>query len=90
MAQPHLTARLDRTEEAIIVLFCLVDDAYRFLNPCCERYASLKRLSDSEVLALALFQQLRGLESEQSFLRARPSGSSLTCSPAWWGCGRPR
>jgi len=69
MAQPHLTARLDRTEEAIIVLFCLVDDAYRLLNPCCERYASLKRLSDSEVLALALFQQLRGLESEQSFLR---------------------
>lgn len=69
MAQPHLTARLDQTEEAIIVLFCLVDDAYRLLNPCCERYASLKRLSDSEVLALALFQQLRGLESEQSFLR---------------------
>ncbi len=69
MAQPHLTPRLDRTEEAITVLFCLIDDAYRLLNPRGERYASLKRLSDSEVLALALFQQLRGVESEQSFLR---------------------
>jgi hypothetical protein len=69
MTQPHHTPRLHRTEEAITVLFCLVDDAYRILNPRGERYASIKRLSDSEVLALALFQQLRGLESEQSFLR---------------------
>jgi hypothetical protein len=69
MAQPHHTPRLDQTEEAITVLFCLVDDAYRILNPRGERYASIKRLSDSEVLALALFQQLRGVESEQSFLR---------------------
>jgi hypothetical protein len=69
MAQPHHTPRLDRTEEAIIVLFCLIDDAYRILNPRGERYVSLKRLSDSEVLALALFQQLRGVESERSFLR---------------------
>ncbi len=51
------------------MLFCLVDDAYSLLNPRGERYASLKRLSDSEVLTLALFQQLRGVESEQSFLR---------------------
>jgi hypothetical protein len=69
MAQPHHTSRLHRTEEALTVLFCLVDDAYRILNPRGERYASIKRLSDSEVLALALFQQLRGVESEQSFLR---------------------
>src|SRR5215210_4391749 len=69
MAQLHHTSRLHRTEEALTVLFCLVDDAYRILNPRSERYASIKRLSDSEVLALALFQQLRGLESEQSFLR---------------------
>jgi hypothetical protein len=32
-------------------------------------YGALKRLSDSEVLALALLQQLRGVESERSFLR---------------------
>lgn len=30
---------------------------------------SLKKLSDSEVLSLALLQQLRGIESERSFLR---------------------
>jgi hypothetical protein len=69
MAQPNHTPRLLQTEEALTVLFCLIDDAYRLLNPraCC--YESIKRLSDSEVIALALFQQLRGVESERSFLR---------------------
>jgi hypothetical protein len=56
-------------EEAIIVLFCQVEDVYRRLNPKGGGYASLKRLSDSEILALALFQQLRGTESEHPFLR---------------------
>jgi hypothetical protein len=52
------------------VLFCLIDDAYRPLNPGgSDAYGSLERLSDSEVLRLALFQQLGGLESERSFLR---------------------
>lgn len=69
MAHQHHTRRLDRTEEAIITLFCLVDDAYALLNPYAHRYESLKRLSDSEVITLALFQQLRGVESERSFLR---------------------
>ena len=65
----HLTRELARTEEAVTVLFCLLDDAYRGLNPKGQRYEFLKRLSDSEVLTLALFQQLRGVESERSFLR---------------------
>ncbi|MDP9480937.1 MAG: transposase [Actinomycetota bacterium] len=69
MAQPHRTQGPSLLEEAIIALFCLTDDAYKDLNPNGRRYASLKRLSDSEVLALALFQQLRGVESERSFLR---------------------
>ncbi len=69
MARHHHTPRLAATEEAVIVLFCLVDDAYALLNPPGRRYESLKRLSDSEVIALALFQQLRGVESERSFLR---------------------
>jgi Transposase DDE domain len=51
------------------VLFCFVDDAYALLNPHATSYGSLKRLSDSEVLTLALLQQLRGMESERSFLR---------------------
>lgn len=69
MAHPNTTPRTARLEEAVTVLFCLVDDAYRILNPGAEGYASLKKLSDSEVLTLALLQQLRGVESERSFLR---------------------
>src|SRR5215211_1974568 len=69
MAQLNHTPRLSETEEALTVLFCLIDDAYAHLNPRAQRYESLKRLSDSEVIALALFQQLRGVESERSFLR---------------------
>jgi hypothetical protein len=42
---------------------------------------SLKQLAYSEVITLALFQQLRGVESERSFLRDAERGFSLTCSP---------
>ncbi len=70
MAQPNHTPRLAHTEEALTVLFCLIDDAYAHLNPHgARRYESIKRLADSEVITLALFQQLRGVESERSFLR---------------------
>ena len=69
MAQENHTPRFHRTEEAIITLFCLVDDVYVHLNPRGLRYETIKKLSDSEVIALALFQQLRGIESERSFLR---------------------
>ena len=69
MAHPEHTVGLALLEEAIIVLFCEIDDAYRHLNPREGHYAPLKRLSDSEILTLALFQQLRGVESERSFLR---------------------
>ena len=73
MAHPELTqksALLEEAEEAIIVLFCLLEDTYRILNPQAGRYESLlKRLSDSEVITLALLQQLRGVESGRSFLR---------------------
>ena len=69
MAQPNHTPRFVETEEALTVLFCLIDDAYALLNPRARCYESLKHLSDSEVIALALFQQLRGVESERSFLR---------------------
>ncbi len=70
MARPQHTHSLAHLEEAVTVLFCLVDDAYSsLLNSRAGRYESIKRLSDSEVIALALFQQLRGVESERSFLR---------------------
>jgi hypothetical protein len=69
MAQAQHTPTLASLEGAITVLFCLVDDAYTHLNPRGQSHESLKKLSDSEVLTLALFQQLRGVESERSFLR---------------------
>jgi hypothetical protein len=69
MAQPQHTHSLAYLEEAVTVLFCLVDNTYTLLNPHARRYESIKRLSDSEVIALALFQQLRGVESCRSFLR---------------------
>jgi hypothetical protein len=70
MAHTNTIPPATRLEEAVTVLFCLVDDAYMLLNPDgSDAYGSLKRLSDSEVLALALFQQLRSVESERSFLR---------------------
>ena len=61
------------------MLFCRVDDAYYRINPQGRRYETLKDLSDSEVVTLALFQQLRGVGSERSFLREgahiRPLGA---------------
>ena len=69
MARIHHTERFARTEDAVTVLFCLTDDACAQLNPAAKSYESIKRLSDSEILTLALLQQLRGVESERSFLR---------------------
>jgi hypothetical protein len=69
MAELYRIQERELLEEAITTLFCLVDDAYASINPKGRYYASLKRLSDSEIVTLALFQQLRGVESERSFLR---------------------
>jgi hypothetical protein len=69
MAQSELTPQLALLEEAVTVLFCQIDDTYYRLNPKGRQYQTLKELSDSEVITLALFQQLRGVESERCFLR---------------------
>lgn len=69
MTQTENTRESWLLEEAITVLFCEIDDTYRHLNPNGRLYESLKRLSDSEVITLALFQQLRGVESCRAFLR---------------------
>lgn len=69
MTQAQHTPEAALLEEAITTLFCEIDDAYRILNPRADLYASLKKLSDSEVITLAIFQQLRGVESCRSFLR---------------------
>src|SRR5215203_6427579 len=69
MALPEHTPQLALLEEALTILFCRIDDAYYQLNPKGRNYETLKELSDSEVISLALFQQLRGVDSERSFLR---------------------
>jgi hypothetical protein len=61
MAHPEHTAGLTLLEEAVTILFCQIDDAYAHLNPRGAHYASLKHLSDSEILTLALsFSSLEG------------------------------
>lgn len=45
MTRLNHTRRLALMEEAVTVLFCLIDDAYAHLNPNARRYESLKRLS---------------------------------------------
>lgn len=84
MAQPELTPQLALLEEALSILFCRVDDAYYHLDPKGRNYHTLKELSDSEVITLVLLQQLRGIESQRSFLREAARFSSLSCSPGWW------
>jgi hypothetical protein len=69
MAQPEITPRLALLEEALTILLCQMDDIYYRINPKGRCYETLKELSDSEVITLALFQQLRGVESCHSFLR---------------------
>jgi Transposase DDE domain len=69
MAQPELTPQLALLEEAMTILFCRIDDTYYLPNAKGRHYESLKELSDSEIMTLALLQQLRGIESQRSFLR---------------------
>ncbi len=69
MAQEHHTQQLVRVEEKSMGLFCPLEDLYQSINSWARRYESLKLLSDSEALALALFQQRRSVESERSLLR---------------------
>ena len=69
MAHTQHTHSLPDLEEALTVLFCLIDDRYRLLNPRgARRYESIKRLSDSESITLALLQQLRGVQSDRSYV----------------------
>jgi hypothetical protein len=69
MAQPNHFQLLAQTEEALTILYCLIHNACSLLNPNGRRYELPKRLADSEIIAITLLQQLRGVESELSFLR---------------------
>ena len=59
MSRLHHTEALARTEDALTVRFCPIDEAYAHLNPRANGYEGIKRLSDSEVLTLVLLQQPR-------------------------------
>jgi hypothetical protein len=58
MHQPAHIGGFAPLVEALTVLFCVVDDIYQNVNPNGRCYESLKKLSDSEVITLALIQQL--------------------------------
>jgi hypothetical protein len=90
MAQPNHTEGFSRTEDAVTVLFCLTDDAYAHLNAQAKSYESIKRLSDSGILALALLQQSSGASRASALSSGMPSGSSRTCSPGSWVFTLPR
>ena len=77
MDQPQHTPAQAALEGAVDVLFCLVDDAYRLLNLRGDHYGALKRLSNSEILALVLLQQL-GSWRASGLSCATPRGSSPT------------
>jgi hypothetical protein len=83
MAHGQHTPTLASLEEAITILFCLVDDTYTLLNPDGRSHESLKRLSDCEVLTLALFQKSLGASRASGPSCATPKGSSRTCFRAW-------
>jgi hypothetical protein len=88
MALPEHTPQLALLEEAMTVLFCRMDDTYYHLNPEGRHYETLKELSDSEFMTLALLQQLRGIESQCSFLREAARFFSHLF-PEWWVCILP-
>jgi hypothetical protein len=70
MAHPQHTPSLSDLEEVVTVLFCLIETTPTDSSTLMfDATSPSKRLSDSEVISLALLQQLRGVESERSFLR---------------------
>src|SRR5215208_1493221 len=81
MAQHQHTHSLAYLEDAVTVLFCLVDDTYTLLNPRAQYYESIKRLSDSEVITLALFQHSCEGWSPSAPSCATPKGSSSHLFP---------
>ena len=80
MHQPEHARGFAQLEEALTVLFCLVDDIYQNINPNTRRYESLKKLSDSEVITLALSFSTCG-----AWRASAPSCVTLrgSSSPVW-------
>ncbi len=81
MAQPQHTPSLARLEEAVIVLFCLIDDAYSTLTTLRERTAT-KPSNTSRTLRSSLSPSCSNSEGWRASAPscATPSGSSRICS----------
>jgi hypothetical protein len=91
MAQLNHTPRLLETEEALTVLFCLIDDAYALLNPHgARRYECIKRLSDSGRSSPSRSSSSCVAWRASARSCATHRGSSLTCSLEWWDFILPR
>jgi hypothetical protein len=74
MAQIQHTPAPPYLGEAITGLFCQVDGAYAPLDSCGDCYGALKKLLDSEVLAL--FRQMRDVTTSQRSSRVEAWVSS--------------
>src|SRR3954465_2809472 len=96
MAQLNHTSRLVETEEALTVLFCLLNDAYAHLNPRARCYESIKRLSDSDASAHRPrpLPAAAGRGSPSLFLARGPKvllslvprgGGAASSLLPWWG-----
>ena len=83
MAQPHHTRRLAQTEEALTVLFCLVDDIYAWLNPKSKRYASFSSASRIRRSSPSLSFSSCGAPRAKDLSCATRRGSSHTSSQEW-------
>ena len=90
MTRAQHTPEAALLEEAITTLFCEIDDAYRILNPRADLYASLKKLSDSEVITLAIFQQSFGAWNPLAPSCVRSPAFSATSSQRSSACIPPR
>jgi hypothetical protein len=86
MAQAQHTLTLASLEEAITVLFCLVDDTYALLNPKCQSHESLKKLSDSEVLTPWRSSNNLGGWRARGLSCATSNDSLFIYSRAWQVC----
>jgi hypothetical protein len=87
MTHPNTTLSTTRLEEAMTVLYCLIDDAYTLLDPeGGGRYSSLKRLSDSiRRLEVPLGRGRRGRGGTRSMSMAR----TCTCFAPPTECPSP-
>ncbi len=90
MARTNHTQRLARTEEAVTVLFCLIDDAYALLNPKTGGVTGLssgsRTLRSSPSPSCSSFV---GWSPSAPFC-GTPRGFSPICSRGWWGFTLPR